>query len=71
MKKFILILSFLPVWAAAQETVHRDAEIADYVSKVNVDSLKSHINTLVSFGTRHTMSSIMTLKEGLELPETG
>jgi hypothetical protein len=65
MKKFILILSFLPVWAAAQETVHRDAEIADYVSKVNVDSLKSHINTLVSFGTRHTMSSINDPKRGI------
>lgn len=65
MKKFILILSFLPVWAAAQETVHRDAEIADYVSKVNVDSLKSHINTLVSFGTRHTMSSTNDPKRGI------
>lgn len=65
MKKLILILSFLPVLLSAQETVQRDSEIADYVSKVNADSLKNHINTLVSFGTRHTMSSTTDPKRGI------
>ena len=52
---YSFILLFLLLFSA--KTVSRDAEIANYVSQVSADSLKSHINKLVSFGTRHTMSS--------------
>lgn len=35
----------------------KDDEVKKYVSQVNEDSLKSYINKLVSFETRHTLSS--------------
>ncbi|MEN9486880.1 MAG: hypothetical protein RIR56_568, partial [Bacteroidota bacterium] len=35
------------------------------MSQVSADSLKSHINKLVSFGTRHTMSSTTDAKKGI------
>lgn len=65
MKKVIFILVFIPLFFSAQQTVSRDPEIANYVSQVNTDSLKSHINKLVSFGTRHTMSSTADSKKGI------
>lgn len=65
MKKIIFILVFIPLFFSAQQTVSRDPEIANYVSQVNTDSLKSHINKLVSFGTRHTMSSTEDSKKGI------
>ena len=39
--------------------------------KISADSLKSHINKLVSFGTRHTMSSTTDAKKELVLLEIG
>lgn len=65
MKKIFFILFFVPVVFHAQQTVHQDPEIINYVSEVSTDSLKSHINSLVSFGTRHTMSSTTDPKRGI------
>lgn len=65
MKKIILPLLFAPVIFHAQQTAHQDPEIISYVSQVSTDSLKSHINSLVSFGTRHTMSSTTDPKRGI------
>ena len=65
MKKLILSVLLIPAAFSAQKTVSRDAEIANYVSQVSADSLKSHINKLVSFGTRHTMSSTTDAKKGI------
>jgi len=65
MKKLILSVLLIPAVFSAQQTVSRDAEIANYVSQVSADSLKSHINKLVSFGTRHTMSSTTDAKKGI------
>lgn len=65
MKKIILPLLFAPVIFHAQQTVHHDPEIINYVSQVSTDSLQSHINSLVSFGTRHTMSSTTDPKRGI------
>ena len=65
MKKLIFSLFLIPAAFTAQKTVSRDAEIANYVSQVSADSLKSHINKLVSFGTRHTMSSTTDAKKGI------
>lgn len=53
MKKLCFLLLF-PTLLFAQIKTDNDAEIRQYVSQVNADSLKSHITKLVSFGTRHT-----------------
>ncbi len=42
--------------ANAQTTVHRDPAIAQLVEQVSADSLKAHVEKLVSFGTRQTLS---------------
>lgn len=36
--------------------INRDAQITDLIAQVSADSLRAHINGLVSFGTRHTLS---------------
>lgn len=43
----------------------KDDEVRKYVSQVNEDSLKSYIGKLVSFETRHTLSSIDDPKHGI------
>ncbi|AKD53733.1 M20/M25/M40 family metallo-hydrolase [Spirosoma radiotolerans] len=40
----------------AQTILNRDPQIADLISQISADSLRAHINGLVSFGTRHTLS---------------
>lgn len=65
MKKIIFTLSLIPIAFQAQQIVRQDPEIVKYVSQVNTDSLKAHINALVSFGTRHTMSSATDPKRGI------
>ena len=65
MRKIIFTLFFIPVVFHAQQTVQQDTEILNYVSQVSTDSLKSHINSLVNFGTRHTMSSTTDSKRGI------
>lgn len=69
MKKRILFSSLL-TWLALQQShaqtiVNRDAEIAAMVSAVSADSLKAYIDKLVSFGTRHTLSSATDKKRGI------
>ncbi|WP_353146854.1 M28 family metallopeptidase [Chryseobacterium sp.] len=65
MKTLIISLLCIPVIFHSQQIVHQDPEIVKYVSQVNTDSLKAHINTLVNFGTRHTMSSTADSKRGI------
>lgn len=65
MKKLTLTLFLLPLFFAAQKTITRDAEIERYTREVSADSLKAHIYKLVSFGTRHTMSSTTDPKRGI------
>ncbi|MBP2616331.1 M28 family metallopeptidase [Chryseobacterium jejuense] len=65
MKKILFTLFFIPVVLHAQQTVAQDPEILNYVSQVSTDSLKNHIKSLVSFGTRHTMSSTTDPKRGI------
>jgi hypothetical protein len=63
MKKLALV-SFLTVVAAlipftsavSQTIVQRDPVIAQSVAEVSADSLKAHVEKLVSFGTRQTLS---------------
>lgn len=42
-----------------------DSEISGYVKMVNKDSLKANVEKLVSFGTRHTMSSTVDKDKGI------
>ncbi len=52
---FLMVL--LPFWAQSQvPTVTRSTEIAEMVDQVNVSNLKNYMESLVSFGTRHTLS---------------
>lgn len=55
---------FLAAGFSAQ-TAGNDAEIQQYVRQVNKDSLKSNVEKLVSFGTRHSMSSTTDKKQGI------
>jgi hypothetical protein len=49
----------------AQTIINRDPEIEKMVSEVSSDSLQSYINTLVSFGTRNTLSTQTDQKKGI------
>ncbi len=65
MKKLITAITFgmcLPLMAQLPE---KDPEISRYVQTVNADSLRAHVEKLVSFGTRHTMSSTTDPKRGI------
>lgn len=58
---FFLLSSML----FSQTTVHRDPEIEKMVAEVSPDSLRTYIHTLVSFGTRHTLSSQADTRKGI------
>ncbi|WP_343658192.1 M20/M25/M40 family metallo-hydrolase [Chryseobacterium sp.] len=58
---FLLLVS-CTVFAQKQS---KDDEVKKYVSQVNEDSLKSYIGKMVSFGTRHTLSSTDDPKQGI------
>lgn len=66
MKKLI-VLAFLFAFSKgfSQTFIQRDPEIAQMVKEISIDSLKSYINKLVSFGTRSTLSSISNNKKGI------
>jgi hypothetical protein len=49
----------------AQTTINRDPVIEQMVKEVSADSLQSYINTLVSFGTRNTLSTQTDSKKGI------
>jgi hypothetical protein len=59
MKKLAAVLVALNIFFSSfsQEIVERDPQIVKMVQDVSADSLRSYINKLVSFGTRHTLST--------------
>lgn len=65
MKNYLLVLTYAATSFSAQTIINRDAEISQYVNLVSADSLKSNVEKLVSFGTRHTMSSTTNSKNGI------
>jgi len=67
MKKafFFLLTISTACSAAAQTIVQRDAAIEQMVAEVSADSLRSYINKMVSFGTRHTLSSTTDKSRGI------
>lgn len=58
-------LIFLSGSLFAQKTIQRDPQIEKWVKEVNADSLKVHIQKLVSFGTRNTLSSTTDPNRGI------
>ena len=65
MKKTILLVSVLLSVIATAQKQDKDPEISAYVKAVSKDSLKSNVEKLVSFGTRHTMSSTIDKDKGI------
>jgi hypothetical protein len=48
-----------------QTIVQRDAQIEQMVKDVSADSLRSYIRQMVSYGTRHTLSTTTDRKKGI------
>jgi Peptidase family M28 len=68
MKKFtfsLILFATFSVNTFAQKTIQRDPIIESMVSEINADSLKSHIQNLVKFGTRSTLSTTTDPKRGI------
>ncbi|MDQ1089240.1 M28 family metallopeptidase [Siphonobacter sp. SORGH_AS_1065] len=65
-KRYLLLGAFfLPFVSHAQEIVNRDPEIERYVKAISADSMKASVEKLVSFGSRHTMSSVTDATKGI------
>lgn len=62
--KYSVFLLLISCTAFSQGRL-KDDEVKKYVSQVNEDSLKSYINKLVSFQTRHTLSTTDDPKQGI------
>jgi hypothetical protein len=66
MRRFIFpALLFLCANVTGQTIIRRDPEIEKMVKEVSPDSLRSYINSLVSFGTRSTISNQTDPKRGI------
>jgi len=62
---FVFVCLFLFKGINAQTTIQRDPEIEKMVTAISPDSLKAYILKMVSFGTRHTMSTVSDPKQGI------
>lgn len=65
MKKLLSITCLMLATAAFGQKATIDSEISSYVKQVSKDSLRANIEKLVSFGTRHTMSSTTDPARGI------
>ena len=65
MRKTVFVLSILLSVTLNAQKNDIDAEISGYVKMVSKDSLKANVEKLVSFGTRHTMSSTTDKNKGI------
>lgn len=66
MKKLLIAAIVLSCTIAhSQTTIQRDPQIEKMVSEVSKDSLHSYVKSLVSFGTRNTLSSQTDPKRGI------
>lgn len=69
MKKFYGLLAFSSLLlirnSFAQTIINRDPAIEQMVKEISSDSLRSHVLKMVSFGTRHTLSSVTDKKKGI------
>lgn len=67
MKRLILTITAAGamIFGRAQTIIDRDPEIAGMIKEVNADSLQSYIKSMVSFGTRSTLSSTTDKEKGI------
>lgn len=65
MKQTLILMSLLLSIGIVAQKQEKDAEILGYLNKVSKDSLKANVEKLVSFGTRHTMSSTTDNARGI------
>lgn len=72
LKRSILTISLVFVYASlfAQTIVTRDRSIEEMVKEVSADSLKSYVTSMVSFGTRNTLSTQANPKRGIGAART-
>jgi Peptidase family M28 len=61
----LLAFGLLSSTLSAQTIMQRDPVIADLVSQLSADSLRAHVDGLVRFGTRHTLSTTTDPKKGI------
>jgi len=65
-KTVLLIIATAFIFSShAQTIIQRDPEIEQMVKEVSADSIQSYIKTLVSFGTRNTLSTQTDAKRGI------
>ena len=66
-KLFITFLLTATIFTSvfSQKIIQRDPIIESMISEINSDSLKVHIQKLVSFGTRSTLSTTTDSKKGI------
>ncbi|HEY0066648.1 MAG TPA: M28 family metallopeptidase [Flavisolibacter sp.] len=65
-KTFVTTFLLLMINACFSQTiVQRDALIEQMVKEVSADSLRSYIRQMVSYGTRHTLSSTTDRRRGI------
>ena len=55
---------------SAQTIISRDVSIENMVKEVSPDSLRSHIKTMVAFGTRNTLSTQKNARRGIGAART-
>lgn len=65
MRKKMFFLGLMVSLGMPAQDMRKDAEISGYVKDVNKDSIQSFVKTMVSFGTRHTMSSTVHPTQGI------
>ena len=67
MKKYLIATAITLIFnhSYAQTIVNRDPAIDAMVKEVSADSLKAYVAKMVSFGTRHTLSSTTDKKRGI------
>ena len=63
--KLLLVLIFALNNLFAQTSIKRDAEIEQMVKEISPDSLRSYITSLVTFGTRNTLSTQTNNQRGI------
>lgn len=62
---FCLLLAGLSFSATTQVIIEKDVFIQNMVQQVSADSLQSYIKTMVSFGTRNTLSNQSSTTRGI------
>lgn len=64
-KYFWVLLVLISSKSFSQTIINRDPEIEQMAKEVSADTLRSYINTLVSFATRNTLSTQKDSKKGI------